>query len=413
MSRSACLTSYDYEATSQDLEKFKQTIEFIQGRLYYKKAENGYLCHCCRCQKDFTLSKEQLQQTKEAGCCFNCALPVKAVQKRSAKETVEHKYLIIMNEKNAENGYDVYYKRQGYNIKVLNADHVLHHGANEATFIKSIVKNMGYSLCRTDKDYWRKERQSYVPYISYFYSVDDAMQWDGTTRKDYYMKLDWDGFKSNQLTFIKNGIYCEDQLAYIKTFDLNYPEELHKYARYISIHKIYEEESPIKFSVNTLDYLDRNNYPLRTYIDYLRACKTANVRIEKYPKDLFKKHDEVMKLIQIQKDKIYDAKVKERHELLRKKEWKKGQLEIHTFEDLSNMQSVAEELKNCIARMYVKPYCEETTDVYYGTIDGKVEFALEVANGKLVQLRGHCNRAVDETIEKFVKQWCTKYTYQY
>ena len=61
----------------------------------------------------------------------------------------------------------------------------------------------------------------------------------------------------------------------------------------------------------------------------------------------------------------------------------------------------------------MKPYCEETTDVYYGTIDGKVEFALEVANGKLVQLRGHCNRAVDETIEKFVKQWCTKYAYQY
>lgn len=412
MSRSVCLIS-EHPASYEDIQKFKRSVEYLQGRLVYKKAKNNYICHCYRCGKRFELNEEQFQQTKEAELCFHCGHPVKIIRHKKSEPHMQWSWLDICNEKGCINGYYVKWIDRDGDIEILGAEHVLKYDENGGRYLYGIVKNMGYSISRTDKNYWRKERWGYNSYLSYFISVNEIMSKEWKRKRDYYEDLELNDLKSNQATFIKKGIYNENQLNYIRCFDLNYPEELHKYVRYIGIHRVFKDEIQSKLTVNTLDYLDRNNYPLREYIDYLRACKSANIKAEKYPKDLYKKHDEVMQLIKVQKDKIYDAKVKERHQRLMKKEWKKGQLEIHTFTDLSNMQSVADELKNCIARMYVKPYCEETTDVYYGTIDGKVEFALEVANGKLVQLRGHCNRAVDETIEKFVKQWCTKYTYQY
>lgn len=412
MSRSASLIYCEHPASADDLAKFKRAIEYTQGRLTYKRIKGGYHCFCYRCGQHYDLTDEQMQQTKEAGLCFKCAYQVKPVQKRSKKIYPKWSWLSICNEKGAENGYHVVWEGEEDNIRILYATHVLHYDTHGAKYIYGIVKNMGYSLCRTDsKNYWRKEGRSYNDYITYFWNVNEIMASEGLRKKDFYTALNLE-LKSNQATFVKNGIYNENQLAYIQLFDLNYPEELHKYKDYIARHRVPEHSEKVKLSVNTLEYLVRNNLPIGEFMDYVRACKMLGIKWEK-PKNLYEKHDELIKMLEIRKNEAYAEKVKERHEQLAGNEWHKGSLAIHVFKSIQDMQNVSEKLSNCISRLYVKPYCEETTDVYYGTAENETTFALEIANRKLQQLRGPCNHTVNDDVKKFVKEWCKRLGYQY
>lgn len=408
-SKSASLISYDHPASEEDLEKFKRAIQASRSRFTYKRIKGGYDCHCSVCGQDFHLTDEQLLQTKEAGLCFKCAYAVKIVQKRKAKETYKRALLSIINEKGAENGYEVFWKGNDDHIDILKVFHVLHYDNQGGRYVYGIVKNLGYSLCHSEnKNYWRKEYPSYNPYITYFISVDGiiAEKWR-SSKKAYYEELELHGLKSNQITFIKNGIYNKEQIDYIQLFDLNYPEQVHKYSKYIELHRIPGHPEGLKLSANILDYLVRNNLSCGLYFDYMRGCKDLGIKPGK-PKDLSKAHDDVVKMVRVKDNEAYRKKITERHLALMKNEWSKGKFAIHSFKDYFEMEIVAEKLKNCIAKLYVKPYSDGTTDVYYGTEDGEITFALEVVNGSLKQLRGVCNSSVNESTAKFVNEWCRR-----
>ena len=412
MSRSACLIS-EHPASSDDIAKFKRAIEFLQGRFTYKRVKDGYDCYCSRCGQHFTLKCEQLQQTKEAGLCFRCAHPVKVVQRRITTAYPKQEWLYTCNETGCFNGYYVLWEGTEGDIQIVATRQVLHYDEFGGRYLYGVVKNMGFSITRTNtREYWRKERSSYNAYINYFYSVEEALAEEVNGKKDYYEKQKL-SLKSNQATFVKKGIYNENQLKYIQLFDLNYPEELHKYKDYISRHRIFDSDE-FKGSVNVLDYIVRHNYSVSDYRDYLRACKTLGIaKPEKYPKDLYEAHDRLMKIIDAKKNEVYEQRIKERHELLKTQEWQKGSFAVKTFTDFSDMQEVANTLKNCISRMYVKPYAEERTDVYYGTENGEITFAFEVTQKKLIQLRTFCNKSVNDETRAFVKEWCKKYAVSY
>lgn len=411
MTRSISLISYDHPASPDDLEKFKKVVRFSRGKLTHKRIKGGYSCYCSRCGQHFDLTDEQMAQTREAGLCFHCAHPVHIVQKRVTKNPqYGWAWLALCNEKGAMNGYHVLWKDEEDNIEIVNTTHVLHYVDGKG-YLYGIVKNMGYSISRTEsRDYWRKERASYNAYINYFHIVEDNLTQMTQGKKEFYESLNLK-LKSNQATFVKKGIYNEKQLSYIQRFDLNYPEELHKYKDYIRMHRVIEEDTLPKLSVNTLDYLVRNNFSAGEYFDYMRACRTLGIKWER-PKDLCSKHNELLKLIDIRKNEVYAQNVKNRHEQLVKNEWKKGTMAIHVFHDIKEMQKVADQLKNCIAKLYVKPYSDKTTDVYYGTTDDNITFALEIANGKLKQLRGACNLPVNNDVTKFVGEWCRRLGYE-
>lgn len=408
MSRSICSVSYEHPASAEDRKKFMRAIQFMQKKFTYKRIKGGYDCYCSCCGEHFTLTDEQLLQTKEAGLCFKCAESVRVVQRRPVKETVKRAWLSILNENNAENGYMVTYKGD----EIIGCLHVLHYDGNGGRFVYGIVKNMGYSITYTEnKSYWRKEATSYNPYRCYFYEAETPLLNAWKRKKDYYQSLKLDDLKSNQKTFIKKGIYNERQLDYIRVFDLDYPEQLHKYNKYIQIHAVRHADE-LKLSANILEYLVSNNFPIAEYTDYLNACKQLGLKPQK-PKDLYKAHDDLVNIIKIAENKECNERIIGRYPEMQKNEWHKGKLAIHSFKDFSEMEKVATKLNNCIARLYAKPYSQGTTDVYYGTEDGQITFALEVANGKMMQLRGSCNRGVSNSIAKFVKGWCKKHGYQY
>lgn len=403
--------SYEKVAIGEDLERIARAAHYKLGRLYYSKHKtNDYICYCSKCGTTFHTDKEHLEQMKEAGKCFKCAQDIKVTVRKNSPGAWRRDWICIKNEMNAWNGYELIWRVNGGVPEIDCCNHVLHKEGG-TTWLYRIVKNFAYSLGTywdKNKWYWRKERKSLNPYIDFFTSVEYCEDWMMQTRKEYYKSLNLANLKSNQQTFIRDGIYNQNQLKYIAIFDLNHPEEVHRYKKYIKIHSVPDYDG--KLNVHYLDYLAKDGKNIRTFFDYAGMLSTLGEKLDK-PKDLDAAHDLAVKKIDAKKNAQYAKAIEELHDKLLEKEWQKDGYTIKVFTSYEEMVSVGEILHNCIGKYYVKPYATYRTAVYYGTKDGEITFALEVANKKLIQLRADHNKPVDKGTEKFVGEWCRRYNY--
>lgn len=414
MSKRASLISYDHPASAEDRERLLRAARFMLNRLYYNRHGKTWECRCTKCGREYEASDEIMRQIKNAGKCFHCGNDVKTVIGRATKKESDWKreWIAMCNEKGCLNGYEVCWKTENGVPKLIRADHVLHQ-ENGATYLYGIVKTMGYSITRPwdeSKYAWRKERKSYIPYLNYFSSLEEIEQDMNRTRKEMYLDtVDLKAFKSNQITFIKKGIYNENQLEYIRAFDLNYPEDLIRFEKYIKIHRCNVDHDD-KFNVNVLKYLNDTHQSISAFREYVRACHRLGIKPGK-PKNLDDAEAELMEKIRLIDDAQRNEQIIARHEELKPKEYKKGGFAVHVFVDIHDMQKIGETLHNCIGKMYVEPYAEKRTDVYFGTKNGKVTFAFEINKNRLVQLRTFNNANVDDETSSFVKGWCKRYGY--
>lgn len=415
MSKQASLISYDHPASAEDRARLLRVAEFALGRLYYNRHGRKWKCKCTQCGREYEVDDTIMHQIKNAGKCFHCGNDVKVVIGRKGGRNYGQKreWIALCNEKGCLNGYEVIWKVNANVPELLSVTHVLHF-ENGKTYLYGVVKSMGYTLTMpwdTSKYRWREERRkTYNPYLNYFVGVEEVEAAMNQTRKDMYLKIaNLKDFKSNQITFIKNGIYNEQQLEYIRAFDLNYPEELVRYEKYINMHRCNVEPTE-KFSVNILKYLYDTHQSVYEYRDYVRACKRLNLKPGK-PKCLATEESKLLDQIKIIENAQRNEQIIARYTELLPKAYTKGGYAVHIFTDIKDMQKIGEVLHNCIGKMYVEPYATKRTDVYYGTKENKVTFAFEINKNKLVQLRTFNNQAVDNETESFVKGWCKRYGY--
>lgn len=407
---------YEHKASAEDQQRLLKSAQFLWNRLKYKRTKNGYLCRCSKCGREYEVDAERMAQIKASGKCYMCAINIKVVRD-SGKEVAERReWLSIKNEKDAENGYEVLWKTIDGVPTITSCRHVLH-VENGATWICGIQKTMSWCLgtCWDPErwTYWRKERPSYNAYLDFFSSVDGIEETAQQTRKTFYQSVPLCDtlrhLKSNQQTFVKKGIFNENQIFYIKAFDLNYASDLAKFGKYIRIHTCPEIDRT--FNVHILEYLARTNQSVRQYCDYVEACARIGEKPAK-PADLAEAEATILDRLELIENAEKNQQIIERRSELEQKEFSKGPFAVHVFHDMAEMQHVGHKLKNCIGHMYVTPYAEKKTDVFYGTKDGEITFAFEVNKNRMVQLRAFANRDVDEPTKKFVREWCKRYAVQ-
>ena len=421
MSKSPCLT-WDRELSQEEDELLIKTALMISRRFYYKKlTKNQYQTICSVCGRESVINKQQLDMVREAGLCLHCANSIRtAVLKKDKAPTRE--WIKIQTADKVYEGYRVVWRMEDGKI-YHTAQHVAHfeysNGWDRANaWVKGIVKSFSVLVDQPEKDYWRKVRYQYqYSYSSYDGFFSNANYWSSAsklTKRNYYEELDLPELKSNQKTFIKKGIYNPQQIAIIRWFDLNYPEQVHKYRKYIkaNYHRISIAEDEKILNESYLAYLDKNNFNVDLFHDYVRYCQILNQPISK-PKDLYDEHQKQIEADRVRKLEKYRIAVQERFSEMKSFEYCKNQFQIKAFENVDEMVKVANTLHNCIARIYVPIYAEKRTDVLYGMEDGNITFAIEVNKGALKQLRGAMNNDVNDDVKKFVKEWCKKEHIQY
>lgn len=389
------------------------------GYLVYKKVSKGlYKIFCTKCQRYELVDKKTLDEIIYAQICPMCFGQIKTTTKT---EFQTYNFVAIGN-----NGYLVNVKFSfGHKPIATTIIHVakwIDRAAPDDIEYKLYIShryitiNMGWWLAYAPYyKNWSKWKLD-TKYSGFFYDYEQFVVGDmfkGLTKKQYYEEINkqsnyaLSGLKSNQIKIAKDHIITNKMVYAMMQFDINDFDTLFKYRKYIKKECWTYYCLKTKLNVYHLDYLNRNNYRLGVYVDYICQCERLGIKPDK-PKDLNAAHEKLSKILEQEEDMKIINSIKERYSKLKIKKYKSKNITIAPFCSYEQINQCANELHNCIADCYMEDYARGKTDLYHLNVDGKITIAIEVKHNQLKQALGKHNHDCPAKLMKHIKKWCQK-----
>lgn len=391
-----------------ELSEFESTIKCILRRseqLRMWKDGDQYYLWCDQCQQWHPIDKQTKGFVIDSHVCPFCFRKASGMKYTCDIDT--HTLIKLDN----TFGYWVDWMMHNGTLTIKRACQVAY-WSETSEYVRSIIITMNGCVGEYWNDRWRHVRQyyGYWKYHGSFYAAepftgyeDDPWEYAVHSKRSYYQFIAQNiELKSDQKKFISQGIYDENQLEYIRAFDLHDAKTVHKYTKYMKKYICRSEYGG--WNVHTLDYLARNDIRLYDYSDYCDMCRTLGRKPDK-PADFKFWHDQVQEAVQVKKNEAVSLQIAKRSEMLPSYERKQTHIKpIASYEELIN---VSKTLHNCI-RTYAENYAEGTTDLFCMMIGGKIVGALEIRKNRLIQARADHNGDLPSAAMKAVHQFCTQ-----
>lgn len=397
------------ELYDPDLSEFEPTVEmyirFVRDLRMWKEGDQ-YLLWCDQCQQWHPIDKQTRQYVIDSHICPWCFR--KADNMRHSCNIDTH--LLIMLEDTY--GYWVNWQLHNGVLKIKSAYQVAY-WSETTEYVRNIIGTMSGGIAWWEKSHWRRSRTNWGSgywryhndfiHEAYWNDPDDPWEYAVSSKREYYeLVANTIELKSDQKKFITKGLYEENQLEFIRAFDLHDAQTVHKYTKYMKKHYCRPEYGG--WNVHTLDYLYRNNIPLHDYYDYCNMCRILGRKPDK-PTDFWHWHNQVQEAVQIKKNKAVSLLIAKRSEELPSYEQKQTHIKpIASYEELMD---VSKTLHNCI-RTYAERYADGRTDLFCMTIGDKIVGALEIRKKELIQARADHNGVLPPAAMKAVHQFCTQ-----
>lgn len=191
------------------------------------------------------------------------------------------------------------------------------------------------------------------------------------------------------------------RLVKIKDYALiNYLSKFHRLENLLEYCKPYD-----LFKYN----LKKENEPI--YLDYLEFCKKLkyNLKDKKilYPKQLHKKHDELLKLMEINKNKKTSSSIERRYKKLQQFIYRNKKYIIFPVKTIDELLNESKEQNNCV-KTYAERIAKGQCDIYFMRLlenQDKSLVTVEVRNNKVVQQRTKNNADTTKEQKTFLKTW--------
>lgn len=378
----------------------------------YKKVRNKYKLFCPNCN-DYTLyTNEELDHIKKSCVCPKCR---------------EERYSVIdnsvYNNKSTKVWNFVRFGAYGYEI-----DCDWKWNTEPKFFIKKVFKNLkGKYWIRGiyTTGYWNGSVKPYYCYSNQNehrkndWHITTCQDYRGTfekefkfykpkTKKENLDKYAHLNLKSNQIKMILDYPVSKAQIYAIKLYDFKNIEDVYKYRKFIdqSKYSIIDtvEHNNETFNITTIQYLRKNKINVSDYVDYAKACKQVNRKVDK-PKDFKLWHDRITQLVEVSKNEKYRKGCEKQWKRLKKNIYQKKDITIRPFEDIEEIVYVSTALHNCMSRMYLDKYALNKTELYHLDINGVPTLAIEIKDNKLIQCRADNNANPSPELKKIVKKW--------
>jgi len=216
-------------------------------------------------------------------------------------------------------------------------------------------------------------------------------------------------YKLNKLEKLKWDIETIKKVS--NEFDIS---ELKKIKKYSGINKILKycgqqlSKEKNQWSEEDFKYRNRKDV-LRTWLDYLEDCKKLNIDIKDdsvlYPKDIYNAHQNTIKQIEYQGDKLLNDMIKRLASKREKYKFEYKNLLIRPALDSDELIEEGKILNHCVGG-YAKNYAEDKTNILFIRKKNKPNkpfYTVEVAKDKVIQVHGKRNINPDEEVEEFIK----------
>lgn len=392
---------------------------YFQQKLRIWDEDGQTVCWCDQCQRTQPIDKKTLQEVKAAQICPMCFRPIKGTTKQSRVQN--YLYIEVKQEEGDSAGFRLTYVFDRGEMEQLASQQVAYWPNDNAEYVRYIVKGMMRQFyIDPEKSNWREVRpRSYYgysyhqPYRAEMYDYGALTEREDTdlerreyelfasTKKEFYrwITLSEPDLKTNQVTLIKDGLYNQNQIRYIRAFNLKTRAQVLKASAYMKNN--WMDAIPQRFTPATLDYLRKNKIRLLDYMDYAEACKLTGRKVDR-PQDFRRWHDEITRLAEDKKDAETSALITKRAGSL--ESYEKKALRIYAIGSIAELAKVGQTLHNCI-RTYAKRYAAGTCDLYCMTDDGEIVGAIEVRDGKIIQARADHNEDLPRNYKRVVNAW--------
>lgn len=176
---------------------------------------------------------------------------------------------------------------------------------------------------------------------------------------------------------------------------------LYKASKYISIQ---EERYLKKFY--------RGGLVIRDWRDYIKDCIELKMDIKKervlFPKDLYKSHQNTIKQVKYQADKLLDEKMKKREEEINKKYYFEDKnYIIRAAKSTQEMIDEGKILIHCVGG-YASKHAKGETNILFireKKNADKPYYTMEIKNNRIVQVRGFENEDPGKKLNKFIDKF--------
>lgn len=153
----------------------------------------------------------------------------------------------------------------------------------------------------------------------------------------------------------------------------------------------------------------------KEYDDYLGFCEKLGYDMTDdyilYPKDIHKKHDELMKLVEIKKDKDTEERFFNAYKENLNYVFSSKDYVIMPCERLIHLEYESEKLCHCV-KTYANKYMDRQTNIFFiRNIDNVTDpyVTLELLGKKVVQCRAIHNTVPNQKVINFVNKWCKQF----
>lgn len=394
------------ELYEPELSEFESTIKWILRRaeqLRMWKERDQYYLWCDQCQQWHPIDKKTKGFVIDSHVCPFCFR--KASGMKHACDIDTHTLIKLDN----TYGYWVDWMLYKGELIVKRAQQV-GYWSETSEYVRNIILTMNGCVGWWGKNQWRYVRQiyGYWKYHGAFYDVepfdgyeDDPWEYAIHSKRSYYEFIAQNiELKSDQKKFISEGIYDQNQIEYIRAFDLHDAKTVHKYIKYMKKYVCRPEYGG--WNVHTLDYLNRNDIKIYDYADYCDMCRLLGRKPDK-PTDFKFWHDQMAAAAEVKKNEQVSLQISKRSEVL--PSYKKKATLIKPISSYEELMDVSKTLHNCI-RTYAEKYASGTTDLFCIIVKEKLVGALEIRKNELIQARADHNGRLPASAMKNVHQFC-------
>ena len=395
----------DFISLEQE-EVMKLTAIRLSLNLHYQKQKKGIKVYCPVCNEYHKYTDNEFKQIRYTKMCPKCFQEFDKLTQ--ATDEIKHCYNYATPK---DNGYQVLFKYKfgklpyDFNIKLVYKE------LEGKGYVKGIyIAGQGYyAQLRPVGTYqrWKTNEWRRVYSNSYSWRFFNAYRRKPITKKEYLEKHAYFVKKSNQKEMMMKNNFNIPQLKAIVMFNLKTPEEVYRNRVWISENESNLNNYEMYPSVATLDYLHKNKISMNDYRDYEDLCRKLKRKVDR-PKDFWLWHDRLTQMVEVKKNVKFQKGINKVWKKLSERTYQKKDITIKAFESVEEISKVATTLHNCMSRLYVEPYSQGKTELYYLSVDNKPMVAIEIKKGKLIQCRADHNNEppIEYTrmVKKFVRE---------
>lgn len=190
---------------------------------------------------------------------------------------------------------------------------------------------------------------------------------------------------------------------------------------YTKVKALYDADRVYNYNHNIKKiciYLSKRNLEMNYYRDYIidadKLGYDLNDKKVLYPDDLVKAHDEVMKNVEVLRNKEITKKIAKRSKELEKYNFNKYHLMIFPTHSQKELIDESKTLNHCV-KSYSNRVANGDTNIFFIRQENKYKepfVTLELQNNEVIQCRGKNNSKPNDTVISFVNDWCKKFNFK-